>query len=150
MEKHELLRNVSLFADLSVSHLKTLAKSCKERSFAAGETIVRQGNPGIGLFVLTRGRVHVRKTNEDGSEFTVAEHGPGEVVGEMSVIDGAPRSASVVAVDDTEALVLPSWAFNSFLEAHPQVALHILPIVVRRFRETNDALLHLRAQQGDQ
>ena len=66
----------------------------------------------------------------------------------MSVLDGATRTADVVAVERTTCLVLASWAFNSFMEAHPEVALQILPVVVKRFRETNEALMGLQDSPG--
>ncbi len=144
MKAEEALRKVSLFEGLSKHHIKTLSRACKERSFESGDYVVRQGNPGIGLFIITEGQVRVEKRSEDGTEIHLATHGPGEVVGEMSVIDGATRSASVIAEEPTRCLVLPSWAFNSFLEEHPTVAVHILPVVVRRFRETNEALIGLQ------
>jgi CRP-like cAMP-binding protein len=61
----------------------------------------------------------------------------------MAVFDGAPRSASVAAAEETTCLVLASWEFNAFLKAHPEAALELLPIVVKRFRETNEALIGL-------
>jgi CRP/FNR family transcriptional regulator, cyclic AMP receptor protein len=134
------LKAVSLFGSLSQRFLGGIAKSCVEREFAAGETIVRQGNPGVGLFVIVSGRVKVVKTNDAGRKMELATHGPGEVVGEMSVLDGANRTADVVAVEDATCLVLSAWDFRSFMEAHPEVALEILPVVVKRFRETNEAL----------
>ncbi|MFP4644856.1 MAG: Crp/Fnr family transcriptional regulator [Spirochaetales bacterium] len=144
MKPEEALRKVSLFEGLSNHHLKILSRSCTEREFEAGDYVVRQGNPGIGLFIISEGTVRVEKTSENGTVIHLATHGPGEVVGEMSVIDGATRSASVIAEEPTTCLVLPSWAFNSFLEEHPTVAVHILPVVVRRFRETNEALIGLK------
>ena len=78
--------------------------------------------------------------SDSGERLELATHGPGEVVGEMSVLDGAQRTADVIAIADTRCLVLSSWDFKSFMEAHPEVALEILPVVVRRFRETNTAL----------
>ncbi len=144
MKPEEALKQVSLFEGLSNHHIKILAKSCTERAFEKDEFLVRQGNPGIGLFIITSGQVRVEKTTEGGQQLTLATHRAGEVVGEMAVIDGAPRTASVVAQEPTTCLVLPSWAFNTFLEEHPKVALHILPVVVRRFRETNEALIGLK------
>ncbi|MFW5801869.1 MAG: cyclic nucleotide-binding domain-containing protein, partial [Spirochaeta sp.] len=113
-EKNEIsgfLKQVPLLSRLSLGHLRTIAKSCTERSFEPGETILRQGNPGVGLFIIVSGRVKVEKQNEDGTVFQLATHTSGEVIGEMSVLDGAARSASVIAMEKTKALVLPSWAF---------------------------------------
>lgn len=140
------LKQVPLFSRLSPGHLRAIAKSCTERSFAGGDIILRQGNPGVGLFIIVSGSVKVQKEQRDGSVYAIAEHRSGDVLGEMSVLDGAARSASVIALEDTRTLVLPSWAFNAFLQTHPEVALEILPVVVQRFRETNEALIHLKSQ----
>lgn len=146
MTNADFLQKVALFSGLSPRHIKTLAGSCTERHFEAGEIIVRQGNPGVGLFIIVSGRVKVVKNTDEGAHLEIAEHGPGDVLGEMSVLDGATRTADVVAVEPTDCLVLASWAFNSFLTNHPEVALEILPVVVRRFRETNEALLKLKTE----
>ncbi len=145
MDHTAILKNVSLFKNLSPQLLKGLGKSCTERRYRAGEVIVHQGNPGVGLFIIVSGKVRIEKTTEEGEKLRLATHGPGEVIGEMAVLDGAARTADVIAEEETECLVLASWAFNSFMEAHPKVALHILPVVLARFRETNDALMKLRS-----
>ena len=136
----DALKAVTLFGSLSQRFLNGIAKACTERTFKADETIVKQGNPGIGLFVIVSGKVKVVKTSDAGEHLELATHGPGEVIGEMSVLDGANRSADVVAVEETHCLVLSAWDFKAFMESHPEVALEILPVVVKRFRETNAAL----------
>ncbi len=141
MENHEILKQAPLFSSLSTRFLKGLGDSATRRTYNEGDLIVRQGNPGVGLFVITKGRVQIAKTDESGQRYEIATHGPGEVIGEMAVLDGAVRSADVVTLEETECLVLASWAFNSFMESHPQVALEILPMVVKRFRETHEALM---------
>ena len=118
MEHHEILKNVPLFANVSTQHLKGIAKSCTERSFRAGDPIVQQGKAGIGLYIIVK--VKVVKTIETGEQMEIATHGPLEVIGEMAVLDGARRTADVIAVDDTTCLVLASWSFNAFIEAHPE------------------------------
>jgi CRP-like cAMP-binding protein len=120
---------------------------CSERSFKKGDYLVRQGDEGVGMFIIVSGRVKVVKETQGGESFDIASHGPGEFIGEMSVLDGAPRSASVVAQEDTTCLVLVSWDFRAFLKTHPVVALEILPVVVRRFRETNEKLIGLSRMQ---
>lgn len=150
MENHEVLKQAPLFSSLSQRFLKGLGDSATRRSYEKDAFIVRQGNAGVGVFVITSGKVQVLKTDESGNRYELGRHGPGEVIGEMSVLDGAVRSADVVALEDTECLVLASWAFNSFMEAHPQVALEILPMVVKRFRETHDALMKARGEAAPQ
>ncbi|HAP43961.1 MAG: hypothetical protein A2087_10650 [Spirochaetes bacterium GWD1_61_31] len=144
MDKEKLLGGVALFANLQPKHLKGIAQICTERSFKAGDVLIKQGEDGIGLFILITGRVKVTKTNPGGQNVEIASNGAGDILGEMAVLDGAPRTATVTATEPTDALVLASWEFNSFLKTHPEVAIDILPIVVKRFRETNDALIGVR------
>jgi CRP-like cAMP-binding protein len=146
MNDFEVLQGVPLFKTLNPKHLKTIYKACTRRDFAAGELLVEQGTQGVGLFIIENGQVKVIKTRNDGSIIDVAKHGAGEVIGEMSILDGAPRSASVQAIEATQCLVLSSWSFQSIMEAHPEVALGILPMVAKRFRETNEALLKARGE----
>lgn len=139
----EFLRQVDLFSDLSEKYLKQLEKVAKERSFEKGAHIVRQGEPGEGLFIITEGKVEIQKTMSDGKIMSIATHGPGDFFGEMAILDGAPRSADVVATENAKVLVIVSWDFTSLMKNHPEIALEILPMVVRRFRETNAKLLSL-------
>ena len=147
MDAIEGLRNVSLFAGLQERYLKLMAKACKERSFEAGEYLVKQDDDGIGLFIITSGKVKVVKSTADGKEIEIATHGPGEFIGELSVLDGAKRTANVLAVEKTECILLASWDFNSIMQTHPEIAMDILPFVVSRFRETNEKLISLSSAQ---
>ncbi|AHC13744.1 Crp/Fnr family transcriptional regulator [Salinispira pacifica] len=141
MNDYKVLEQVSLFQNLEARYLKTIYKACTKRSFSPGDALVEQGTSGVGLFIIQSGSVKVQKTTESGEHLDVATHGSGEVIGEFSVLDGAPRTADVIAVKETECLLLSSWSFQAILKSHPEVALGILPLVVQRFRETNDALM---------
>jgi CRP/FNR family cyclic AMP-dependent transcriptional regulator len=143
MEKDQALAKVSLFEGMNPKFVKGIAAICTERTFKPGEYLMKQGESGIGLFIILSGKVRVEKTDSAGCTVELAENGPGDIMGEMAVFDGAPRSASVAAVAETTCLILASWEFNAFLKAHPEAALDLLPIVVKRFRETNEALIGL-------
>jgi CRP-like cAMP-binding protein len=145
MDKEQALAQVGLFESLNPKFIKGIAGIAAERDFKAGDYLMRQGENGIGLFIILSGKVSVEKLDASGRKVEVASNGPGDILGEMAVFDGAPRSASVFASVDTSCLVLASWEFNAFLKAHPEAALELLPIVVKRFRETNEALVGLRA-----
>lgn len=145
MDKEQALSRVGLFESMNPKHLRGIAGICTERNFKTGEYLIRQGESGIGLFIILSGTVRIEKTDTTGATVEIAENGPGDIMGEMAVLDGAPRSASVVATAETSCLVLASWEFNSFLKTHPEAALDILPIIVKRFRETNDALIGFRS-----
>ncbi len=148
MDKEQALAKVSLFSKLDAKVLRGIAAIASERKFKAGEYLMKQGESGIGLFMILEGKVRIEKSDAGGNNVELAENGPGDILGEMTVFDGAPRSASVVATEETACLVLASWEFNAFLKTHPDVALALLPIVVQRFRETNEALTGLNAMRS--
>ena len=144
VKKEAALEKVPLFSHLNKRWVKGLASICTERLFKPGETLMRQGEEGIGLFIIVSGSVKVVKTDPLGQTVEIAKNGPGDVMGELAVIDGYLRTADVVAEEKTTCLCLTSWEFNAFMKAHPEVATEILPIVVKRFRETNASLMALR------
>ena len=143
MDKVELLKNVELFSDLKEKEIKSLAEFCVKRPFEKGQTLVRQGDSGLGLYVLISGKVKIVKKTSTGEELEIAVLGPGDFFGEMTVLDSSPRSANVIAIEDTDCLLLTAWEFKARLEEHPEMALKVLPVVVKRFRETNEKLLAL-------
>ncbi len=104
-------------------------------SYAAGEVIFEQGGTADCVFVLRAGRVRVSAAAGDGEEVVLAERGPGELLGELSGIDGQSRSASVTAVDEVSGLVVPLRAFRGFLMDNPRAALSLLELISRRLRE---------------
>ena len=104
-------------------------------SYAAGEVIFEQGGTADCVFVLRAGRVRVSATAGDGEEVVLAERGPGELLGELSGIDGQSRSASVTAVDEESGLTVPLRAFRGFLMDNPRAALSLLELISRRLRE---------------
>jgi CRP-like cAMP-binding protein len=131
----ELLGACRLFAGLATEELAAIATRAVEIPFEAGHVIARQGEIGTGFFVIASGRVRVVR---DGSG--IAEMGPGEFFGELSVIDGAPRNAQVVTIEPTVCLGIASWDFEAVLLGQPQVALAVLRAVVSRLRSaTADA-----------
>ena len=145
MDKEKELRKVGIFENLNPKHIQGLAGIATERVFKPGEYLMKQGEGGIGLFIILSGKVRIEKTDSSGKSVEIAENGPGDIMGEMTVFDGAPRSASVIAIEETHCLVLASWEFNAFLKAHPEAALELLPVLVKRFRETNDALIGVKS-----
>ncbi len=98
------LRQVSLFAPFSDEQIETMVRGASLQRYAAGELLVRQGEVGDSLFVIKAGQVRIDKRGEDGQVVTVARLGPDEFFGEMSLLTGEPRSASVIALTETEAI----------------------------------------------
>jgi CRP/FNR family cyclic AMP-dependent transcriptional regulator len=101
-----LLRRTRLFAELREDTLRALADRSVERSYPRHGRLFYQGDPGSGLYVLASGLVKVVVTSEDGEEMVLVTLGPGDAFGELSIVDGGPRSASAEALEPTVALVI--------------------------------------------
>jgi CRP-like cAMP-binding protein len=104
-------------------------------TYAPGTVIFEQGGTADCVLLVRAGRVQVSARGADGAEVVLAERGPGELLGDLSGIDGQPRSASVKALDEVRGLVLPLRAFRGFLMDHPRAAISLLELVSRRLRE---------------
>jgi CRP-like cAMP-binding protein len=124
------LMNVPIFKDLPAQDLQFIARSMRERVYEPGAVIVRQGDPGLGFFLIRDGRVQVSHDDR-----VIREMGPGEFFGEMALMEERPRSATVTAKTQTTCLQLVRWDFRALLKAHPDLAVRMLEVVVRRLRE---------------
>ena len=107
------------------------------RRFEREARLFREHEPSDRVMLLMAGRVKIAGTGGDGRESVLAFRGPGEVLGELSAIDGGPRSASVTAVDPIEAIVIPAADFRRFLETSPRATLWLLTRVIARLRESD-------------
>ena len=125
------IRSVPLFSEYSDKDLKRVAAITKEVEFPAGKEIARQGESGIGFHMITGGEAEVEV---DGS--THGTLGPGSYFGEMSLLDGGPRSATVRAVTPLRTVSMTSWDFNALLDQHPELAKKLLIELSRRIRAT--------------
>ncbi len=141
----EFLKKVSWFEDLDQKSLDAIANSAVEQSYQPGQEIVRQGDVGVGAFIIRSGAVEIIQ-DKDGHETRLATLGAGEVFGEMALLDEFPRSATVRAIEPTTVLGLQRWHFKGILESHPQLALALLPILTRRIRFAEGMLPHQAAR----
>lgn len=124
-----------MFVDLGKRELEQVAETCVERDYAPGDTLVQQGGPGVGLFVIVSGHVQVTQQPEGGGEpRLLATLGPGEVFGEMALLDDLPRSATGIAVDQVHALLITSFDFRALLREDPDMAIRLLAVLSRRLR----------------
>jgi CRP/FNR family transcriptional regulator/CRP/FNR family cyclic AMP-dependent transcriptional regulator len=144
--RRDFLSRVEIFAGLGQRDLKAVAKSCGEATYADGEFLCRQGERGVAAFLIVSGRISVENEMADGGTVVLAELGQGAMVGEMAIIDGDERVASIRAVGDVMALVLTQWAMQGLIKERPSIAATMLPVVVRRFRATS---AELRKRDGD-
>ena len=140
-EVAELLRESSaLFAVLDDATLDALLSLATPRQFKARQTVCHKGEQGDELFILVHGKLKVCTSSDDGREAILAILEDGDVSGEMSIVDGHPRSADVGAVQDRDILVIHRRQFLPFLEAHPKAAIALLTALIKRLRWT-DALV---------
>lgn len=129
----EFLRRVPLFQELDDHTLQEIANAAVEQRWDSGQDIVRQGESGVGMFIVRSGKVEVVQKH-GASEEKLRDLGPGEAFGEMALLDEFPRTATVRAVEPTTLLGLTRWHFRGILESHPQIALTLLPILTKRIR----------------
>jgi CRP/FNR family transcriptional regulator, cyclic AMP receptor protein len=133
----ELLASARLFAGVEPEGLAWIGERTVEVDFPAGHVIARQGEVGTGFFVIASGAARVVRDGQ-----TIATLGPGDFFGELSVLDGRPRNAQVVADGPTTCLALASWDFEAVIMEHPRVALAVLRGLAGRLREQTEAHRH--------
>lgn len=134
------LAQTALFAGLDEKTLGTLAERAVHRRYRKGSVIFVQGEQGERCFTIVDGAVKISAYNTDGREALIAVLGPGDVFGELSLFDEAPRSADATAIEDTELLSLDAPALNEGIVAHPELGLALLRVFGRRLRQSNEAL----------
>jgi len=136
-EKVDLLGKIPLFGRLTQRQLNAVAKHVDEVQLRKGAVLAKQGAQGLEAIIIVDGRARV-----EGDGRTLAELGPGDVVGEMSVIDGKPRSATVIAETPMNLLVLHRRDFMSVLETVPGLQRKLLVTLCERVRQADQALTH--------
>jgi small-conductance mechanosensitive channel len=129
------LDEVELFGGLSNAERTRLAAAAAERRYAAGEKIVRQGEPGEEFFVIIAGEVRVTVRREGGRAAELGTFGPGFYFGEMSLLTGEPRRATITAVEDTEVLVINKEKFQEIITAHPKITDKLSAAIAKRQAE---------------
>lgn len=130
-------RQNPLFADLSMDQLTRLAELARTHRYGKEHVIFNEGDPGTALYMIVTGRVKISQSSPDGKERTLALLGPGDVFGELALLDGGPRSADAVVAEDSELRVIPRQEFLTFVMDQPQVAMSLLVVLSQRLRHTN-------------
>jgi CRP-like cAMP-binding protein len=123
--------------------LQALVKLARVRSWQPGHVLFQRGDPGDGLYAIVSGQVRIVLEGANGAEVTVRLLATGDVFGEFSVLDGAPRSATAVTNTAVRTLHITAAAFDEWLAAHPAVARHMLAQLAQRVRTTNDQLAEI-------
>ncbi len=138
MDKHKiaaLLAKAPLFSRVTKKDLAAIAEKAVNKEFTAGTKIVSAGTTGTGFYLILSGGAEVVR---DGN--VLAKLGDGDFFGEMALLDGAPRSADVIATEDTVCAVISMWALKGIIAVTPDIAVKMLEELVARLRKTEQAL----------
>jgi len=135
MSHEEFLARVPVFAHCTADEIHAIAKVAQESFFPPAQIIVTQGTPGQAFYLILSGRVEILR---DG--VSLGAFGAGDFFGEMSLLDNAPRSATIRAIEDTSCLMLSSWDFKALLEQHPSIAIKLLEVLSRRLRVADERI----------
>lgn len=146
-----MLANVSIFSSLDERALDALVRVTSTRRLDAGAVLFRKGEPGRQLYGVLSGRLKASASGADGKEIVFNVCDPGEVIGEIALLDSNPRSATIEALEPSELLVLDRRDFLPFLERHPRVAIELAELLAARLRRLSElaedsVLLALRAR----
>jgi CRP-like cAMP-binding protein len=138
MDRRRLLGSVSIFSSLDEKDLDLLLEATTTKRLEPKEVLFRKGDAGNQLYGILSGSLKVTATGSDGKEVMFTLMGPGEVIGEIPLLDGGERSASVVAVEPTELLTLHRRELMPFLESHPRAAIGLASVLAARVRRLSE------------
>ena len=133
-----LLSRVPLFSELSPGDLDRISRVAVPRSFPAGVRVFHEGDRSDACYLVRSGDLRVTREHPDGRAIALATLGPGDLFGELAMLDGEARSASVETLSDVELLALPAADMRRLLAEHPEISVKLIAALTRRLRETNE------------
>jgi CRP/FNR family cyclic AMP-dependent transcriptional regulator len=134
------LRRIAIFQEMDLGDLAVLNGLMRRQELPAGARLMSSDTPGDSAFVIRQGAVKVHVEHEDGRDVIVAILGPGEIVGEMSVVDREMRSGSVVTLEDSVLFWIDREAFQNCLRTMPRLSINLTEILSRRLRVANERI----------
>jgi CRP/FNR family transcriptional regulator, cyclic AMP receptor protein len=137
LENVMFLKKNPLFSNIITGELKAVAAITEELSFQFGEEIVKERDPGDSAFIIKEGRVSIVKKTADDRNLNLAELCEGDFFGEMSLLDGEPRSATAVAQSPCTLLRITRDEFTDVIREYPSIAIELIRIFVKRLRAAN-------------
>jgi CRP/FNR family transcriptional regulator, cyclic AMP receptor protein len=135
-----MLAEVPVFSLLDAQERSTLAELLEAEQFKEGDYVFHLGDAGHSLYIVHNGRVQVYVENTEGDKIVLSEIESGEVFGEISLLDGGPRTATAIAMENTELLRLDRESLQELVSTHPHAALDLLTVMGRRLRSTDELL----------
>jgi CRP/FNR family transcriptional regulator len=136
----ELLQRVPLFSALGDEDLAQVAEVAVPRRFGSGETVFREGDSSDTCYVIRSGHARAVREHSDGRSLTLAHFGPGDIFGELAMLDDERRSATIETLEPTEVVGILGPDMRRLLREHPEIAVKLISALGRRLRETNERL----------
>ncbi len=131
-QRRELLAKGSLFSKLSERELDALVQVSRIQKLRPREELCHKGDPGNQIYLISKGRLKAMTTSAEGDDVVFSIMAPGEVCGELALLSGGRRTASITAIDESELIVLDRREFLPFLRSHPEVAIKLLEVLAER------------------
>ena len=139
MDERELLRTVPIFSELGDEDIRSLARVATRRRYPKETVVFFENEEGDSFFMIIEGRIKVTILGDDGREIILSVLGPGDFFGEMALLDGGPRTATVTATTDIKLYALTEWVFRGLIAEHPGIAMQTLETMAGRLRGATKA-----------
>ena len=139
----EVLARAGIFHGVRPSAVAALTQELEPVSFTRGEIVFVEGEPGDTLYIITSGKVKIGRKSADGRESLITLMGPSNMFGELAIFDPGPRTSTVTAVTDVNAVMMSRSVLRNWITDRPEIAEQLLRVLARRLRRTNDTLSDL-------
>ena len=139
-QRRELLAKGSLFSKLSERELDALVQVSRVKKLRAREELFHKGDPGNQVYLISKGRLKAVTTSAEGDDVVFSIMAPGEVFGELALLCGGRRTATITAIDASELIVLDRREFLPFLKTHPEAAIRLLEVLAERCLRISELL----------
>jgi len=137
------LKKVPIFSDLTESALQLILSKSRTLKFRKGAVLMSEGETGESLYLIHSGQVKIFVSEEDGNEMTLFIEGPGSYIGEISLLDGAPRTASAITLEKTEVISISKNAFIEVITENPDIAFNIISALTQKLRRATESIRSL-------
>ncbi len=140
---HNILSRIYLFKDLSEDDIDELARQTTLKRFPKNSILVNEGDETDSLYIIESGKIKIYVGDEEGKELILTLHGPGDYFGEISLLDGAPRSASAMTLEESKLYIIKKRQFEAFLRSDPEICMRVMRGLTLRLRELTDSVRDL-------
>jgi CRP/FNR family cyclic AMP-dependent transcriptional regulator len=139
----QILKKIPLFSDLEEKELQTIASHAVSKSYPRNAVIINEGDDTNSMYIIQSGKVKAFLSNEDGKEVILKIMKPGDYFGELSILDSAPRSASIMTMEPCKFSIISREDFDKVLDAHPEMARKLVTELTRTIRRLTDSVRNL-------